>query len=115
MATNSLTLSPSRDGSVSPTLDLGGAYNSSCYQVNWGDPRPWGLDPAYPKDVTKGSWSPLEEEFKDRQHSEQATQGGKLIKVKSTRSRCEACELKRWPLLTPRVEFLVFFELLTRG
>lgn len=31
-----------------------------------GDPGPWGLDPACPKDVTKGSWSCHEKEFKDR-------------------------------------------------
>ena len=31
-----------------------------------GDPRPWVPDPDCPKDVTEGSGSPHEKEFKDR-------------------------------------------------
>lgn len=37
-----------------------------CCPVDWGDLWPWGLHPALPRDVARGSWSHCKKEFKER-------------------------------------------------
>lgn len=47
--------------------------------------RPWGLDPACPKEVAEASWSCLQKEFKDTRTTQwMGDTSGKLIEAKST-------------------------------
>lgn len=80
-----------------------------CCLVNWRDWGLWGLNSAHPKDVSRGFWSPCEEEFKDRPSAQQrsVTQTGKFTKAESTRD-VRAGRLERKSCL-PELEFCLLF------